>query len=175
MKMKIHILLVVFCYLNCLAAEINTRDNTVSVVVPDDWVVIGSQTKPPKTVVAFQIPNKADEGTPDSSNLSISTFEVAETNAMQQLLARYTPSNVVTTAHGEWTVRVYRSNQEQTEYVIRDAFRRYGTFFVMVRLAWPHLKANPSDYDDRMGKSFVDVLNSISVKKEANQVPEATR
>ena len=39
--------------------------------VPGDWPVIASRSTPEKTIFAFQIPNRADEGTPDSTNLSI--------------------------------------------------------------------------------------------------------
>src|SRR5215475_6257921 len=39
--------------------------------VPGDWPVVASKSTPEKTVFAFQIPNKADEGTSDSTNLSI--------------------------------------------------------------------------------------------------------
>src|SRR5215469_327358 len=39
--------------------------------VPGDWPVVGSKSTPDKTVFAFQIPNAAEEGTSDSSNLSI--------------------------------------------------------------------------------------------------------
>lgn len=169
MKTNTYMLLVALCATTGLGADISTRDDTVSATVPDGWVIIGSQTKPPKTVVAFQIPNHADEGTPDSSNLSISTFEPNETNAMQQVLMRHTTPNVVSSTNGDWTVRVYRNKQEQTEYVIRDAVRRYSSFFVMVRLAWPHLKANRPDYDQEMERAFAQVLGSIKMKTDANQ------
>src|ERR1700722_9011748 len=39
--------------------------------VPANWPVIASKSSSEKTLFAFQIPNAGDEGTPDSSNLSI--------------------------------------------------------------------------------------------------------
>jgi hypothetical protein len=39
--------------------------------VPGDWPVISSKSTPEKTTFAFQIPNRADKKTSDSSNLVI--------------------------------------------------------------------------------------------------------
>lgn len=45
--------------------------NRVQFSVPGDWPVIANKSTSEKTVFAFQIPNPADKGTSDSSNLSI--------------------------------------------------------------------------------------------------------
>src|SRR5579863_6991750 len=42
--------------------------------VPGDWPVIASKSDRNRTIFAFQVPNPADENTPDSTNLTIQSF-----------------------------------------------------------------------------------------------------
>jgi hypothetical protein len=53
-----------------------TSRGYVTYTVPGEWKVLDMQTKAPKTAAVFQIKNPADEGTPDSTNVSILTFEM---------------------------------------------------------------------------------------------------
>src|ERR1700744_5094789 len=58
-----------------MAASTDTVDftivNRLQFSVPANWTVIESKSTSEKTIFAFQIPNAGDEGTSDSSNLSI--------------------------------------------------------------------------------------------------------
>jgi len=63
----------------CFGAEaielkILTTKGFVAFTVEDDWRVLSMQTKPPIAFAIFQVPNFADEGTPESTNLVISLF-----------------------------------------------------------------------------------------------------
>ena len=59
-----------------------TTKGWVSYAIGSDWKVASMQTKPPTTAAVFQIPNPADEGTGDFTNIAIMTFESDSQQAM---------------------------------------------------------------------------------------------
>ena len=155
-----------------------THTGQIGFTVGADWKVIAMQSKLPKAVAAYQITNPADEGTPDSTNLAISLFEAASPDAkasMLSLLASKAQGKIEKKKHGDWEVLCYSGQQGATTYSIRDAFKPVADCVVMVRLAWPSLPKNPTDYDSTMEATFLAVIDSIADdKKGANQPPEAT-
>ena len=55
--------------------KVVTPDGYVSFTVASDWKVLAMKTDLPVTASIFQLPNPADEGTPDSTNLVISIYD----------------------------------------------------------------------------------------------------
>jgi hypothetical protein len=55
----------------------------IQFVVPGDWPVIASKSAPEKAFFAFQIPNNTDEGTLDSTNLSIVSLYLKDAEAKE--------------------------------------------------------------------------------------------
>jgi hypothetical protein len=126
------------------------------------------QSKLPKAVAAFQIANPADEGTPDSTNLSISLYEATSPEAkasMLSLLGSKAKGKIEKKRYGDWDVLSYSGQQGATTYYIRDAFKPVADCVVMVRLAWPGLPLNPKDYDTRMEETFLSVIDTIADDK----------
>jgi hypothetical protein len=137
--------------------------------VPGDWPVLVSNSGAEKTVFAFQIPNAADEGTSDSSNLSIISsflkndrdredFEKKGSNRDQDAKQRKLVEG--------WLCGSFSAMQRSTEYVVWDCYRAVGDCGVHVRLAWPHLPKNPTDYDNRMEAVLSDFLTSVGPSKK---------
>jgi hypothetical protein len=52
--------------------------------------------------------------------------------------------------------------QGSTRYDIWDCYRTVAGIGVYVRLAWPHLKNNPPDYDKTMVTVLADFLRNIA-------------
>lgn len=142
-----------------------TAGGFVGFVAGADWGVVGMQSRPPVTGSAFQIPDPADNGTPDSTNLVVSLFTPGVPKADAAIAAigkTRGPGPVTTENRGEWTVYRQEAIQGGTRYTILDAKARKADVFCGVRLAWPHLKNHRSDYDAKMNALFDATLASIS-------------
>jgi len=134
--------------------------------VPGNWPVITSKSTNEKTVFAFQIPNAADEGTSDSSNLSIIAMDlkIAEArDAFQKQVSTHGQNAEEKKIVEGWGCSTFSAIQHstQTRYVIWDCRRTVADCGVSVRLAWPHLPKNPPDYDTQMEIVLSNFLTSI--------------
>ena len=137
--------------------------------VPGEWPVIASKSTPEKTIFAFQIPNRADEKTPDSTNLSIVSSQLKDAKDREAF-----DSKAATPEHGAvdktlidgWGCRSFTAMQNKTQYVDWDCYRIVADCGVFVRMAWPHLPKNPADYDQQMEKVLSAFLNSIGLSKK---------
>ena len=140
-----------------------TTKGWVSYAVNSSWKVLSMQTKPPQTAALYQIPNPADETTPDSTNITIMTFETNSSDATSNF-NKYV-KNVLSpekhTKYKEWDFYTQEGKQGDTDYFIRDAARTVPGAYVVVRLAWPRLKQNPKNYDSDMEATFRSVLDSV--------------
>jgi hypothetical protein len=166
---------VLFVLMTCLlsaatAAATDVVDFTivdrVQFSVPADWPVIANKSISEKTVFAFQIPSSADEGTSDSSNLSIIATNlrtVLDRDAFQKQA-----SVIDHNAQGKSLVESWgRSSSPaiqhstQVQYVIWDCRRVIADCGVSVRIAWPHLPKNSPDYDKHMEMVLSNFLTSV--------------
>jgi len=140
--------------------------NRVQFSVPANWPVIANKSTSEKTVFAFQIPNSADEGTSDSSNLSIiaTDLKTAQDRDAFQTSPPSTDQNAQEKKLVEgWRCTTFSAVQHSTHtaYVIWDCRRVVADCGVSVRLAWPHLPKNPSDYDSQMEMVLSNFLTSV--------------
>jgi hypothetical protein len=134
--------------------------------VPGDWPVLANKSTSDKTVFGFQIPNAADNGTSDSSNLSIiaTDLKTAQDKDAFQKQASSTDHNAQEKNLVEgWQCSTFSAVQRssQTQYVIWDCHRIVADCGVSVRIAWPHLPKNPADYDKRMEELLSNFLTSV--------------
>jgi hypothetical protein len=53
----------------------------IQFAVPADWQVVANKSDTKSTLFAFKIPNPAEEGTPDSTNLVLQSFYLKEPEA----------------------------------------------------------------------------------------------
>jgi hypothetical protein len=134
--------------------------------VPADWPVIANNSTNEKTVFAFQIPNAADNGTADSSNLSIIAADLR--TAQDRDAFQKQPPSADSTAQEKklvegWACSMFSKIQRstQTQYVIWDCRRIVADCGVSVRIAWPHLPKNPPDYDGQMETVLANFLTSF--------------
>ena len=137
--------------------------------VPGEWLVIASKSTSEKTVFAFQIPNRADEGTSDSTNLSIISSDLKDAKdreAFDKKAATAEHGAVDKPLIGGWGCRSFTANQDKTQYVDWDCYRVVADCGVFVRMAWPHLSKNPVDYDKQMERVLSDFLSSIVPSKK---------
>lgn len=135
--------------------------------VPSDWPVLANKSSAEKTIFAFQIPNPADAGTSDSSNLSIRSSylgEAQDRDAFNKKPPSTDPSAKERTFAAGWRCAYFSSKQKSTstQYVIWDCSRIVADCGVSVRIAWPHLPKNPPDYDKQMEAVLSDFLTSVA-------------
>jgi hypothetical protein len=136
--------------------------------VPGNWPVISSKSTPEKTTFAFQIPNRADKKTPDSSNLVIVSSYLS--NAQEKEDFEKTASTIENNATDQklvvgWGCQTFTGMQKSTQYVVWDCYREVADCGVKVRIAWPHLPKNPPDYDKQMEAVLSDFLSSVTPSK----------
>jgi hypothetical protein len=159
------------CLLPAAAVLPATDTVTFSIVgriqfcVPGDWHVISSKSDTANTVFAFQIPNPADEGTPDSSNLVVIAYNLKDHSAKTMFEKKEsTPDQGAQKRKfmDHWSCSTFSAMQGSTEYKDWDCLRRIADCGVYVRTAWPHLPKNPPEYDKTMEAELAEVLKSIA-------------
>ena len=140
--------------------------NRVQFSVPANWKVIANKSTSEKTVFAFQIPNSADEGTSDSSNVSIIATDLK--TAQDRNGFQTQPSSADHNAQDKklvegWGCSTFSAAQAstKTQYVIWDCRRTIADCGVSVRMAWPHLPKNPPDFDNQMQTILSSFLTSV--------------
>jgi hypothetical protein len=141
-----------------------TPKGFVSFAAGDDWPVVGSQTKTPVAVMAFQVPDPADEGTPDSTNLAVSLFDAGSDQGRKAIAGigrQYGQKPPTVLRVGEWKTFEQTAAQNGTEYTILDASRQVADVTVSVRLAWPHLAGHSKDHAHEMRQLFESTLRSV--------------
>lgn len=158
----------VTCLLSATAGATDMVDFTivdrVQFSVPANWPVIASKSTSEKTVFAFQIPNAADNGTPDSSNLSIVAKDLsnAQDEETFQKQSSVTDHDAQEKGLAEgWGCSTFSATQRSTQYVIWDCRRVISDCGISVRIAWPQLPKNPPDYDKQMEVVFTNFLRSV--------------
>ncbi len=148
-----------------------TADGFVSFSPRSAWRIGVMQSKPPVTQTVFQIPNDADEGTSNSTNLVISLI-TPDSDKAAAVLARigkkFGEGKIVEGMSRGWKTYTQEATQNGTPYAVIDA-RRDGVAgqIVWARIAWPHLKNNPPDYDKKIVKEFRTLLDSVAGKTGA--------
>lgn len=159
-----------------LAAATNdvvfTIAERVQFSVPGEWPVISSKSTAEKTVFAFQIPNAAEEGTPDSTNLVIvSSYlkDAQDKNAFEKKASTPDQAAQAKTQVDGWRCSSFSAMQNTTQYVVWDCYRVVANCGVYVRVAWPHLPKNPSDYDKQMETVLSDFLTNVRPSKKLSK------
>lgn len=133
--------------------------------VPGDWPVIASKSDKNRTIFAFQVPNSADQNTPDSTNLTVQSFYLndAESKAVfEKKSAKQDPSTQEQKLVADWECSNFQARQKSTAYEGWDCHRTVEEVGVYVRVAWPHLPKNPRDYDQQMQTTLADVLAGVA-------------
>lgn len=156
---------IVFATAIAVELKIITTGGAVAFTVGDNWSVISMQSKTPITAAGFQIPNPADEGTPDSTSLAFNLYDLsteAGRTAFAAPVKQYSVNEPKIKNFGEWTLYRQEAMQGATRYTILDARKsNVADVSVSARLAWPHLKSNPKTYDSQMVSVFQAFLESV--------------
>jgi len=171
LKMKLAILSLLFSAITLSADTENTihlHNGELETSSSSEWAIIAHRPAGDRTVVAFQLfENKAEEGTDDSTNLSIATFYLKDTESMMafvQPLTKKAEEGEKDSEYGGWAIRDWSGKQGEVEYRISDARLTHDrlSIGIHVRLAWPLLDANPKGYEDRMKKVLQELLDGIT-------------
>lgn len=140
--------------------------------VPGHWPVIASKSSPEKTVFAFQIPNPADEGTSDSTNLVITSSSLKDAKDREAFDKRAATSEGAAVGKSlvdGWRCRSFTAIQDKTQYVVWDCYREMADCGIFVRLAWPHLPKNSTDHDKQMEDLLSDFLRGVGPAKKSHK------
>ena len=135
--------------------------------IPGNWPTVAMQPRPPIAVAAFQIPNPADAGSSDSTNVAVTVFDLADAKgrtARSNVGRSYGPNPPTTSEYHGWTVYRQEAVQGSTTYTLLDAARNFPALnaAAAMRLAWPHLASNSENYDATMDTLYRSMLDSVS-------------
>ena len=170
MKAFAFFIMVTGAFAPAVAQSTDTVDFTIvdraQFSVPANWPVIANKSTSEKAVFAFQIPNAADEGTRDSTNLSIIATDLKTAQDRDAFQAQ--PPNTDRSAQEKklvdgWRCTTFSAVQQssKTQYVIFDCRRTIVDCGLSVRMAWPHLPKNPPDLDSHMEIILSTFLTSV--------------
>jgi hypothetical protein len=146
-----------------------TSKGSVRFDVLGNWPTVAMQPLPPIAAAAFQIPNPADAGTSDSTNVAYTIFSLDDdrARAARAKVGKQYGSNPPTVEqyHG-WTISRQEANQGSTTYTMLDGvIGLHGLDAdIAIRLAWPHLVTNAPDYDATMEQLYRKLLDSVSAE-----------
>ncbi len=137
----------------------------VGVTASGDWPVIAVQSGLPG-VLAFQVPDPADQNTSESTNLSLNLFDPASRDGQQAAKAFGKPMAVQaphTESHGAWTIATQGVAANGVPYTVIDAEETGPSgVLILARLAFPHLTGQPGTHAADMRALFLKVLDSVS-------------
>ena len=172
---------------NVRPAPLPTGKGAVVLATSDEWKLLAYKADTPIAVAVFQIYNPGDVGTPDSTNLSLTAFNLSSSEAKEaadkklallekkEALTFPNPKGIfIQGPHGEprdhngWKVystaglqKVHElKDQKPTEYKILEGYKELGGNAVMVHFAWPILPKNPPDFSEVNEKIFFWVIDS---------------
>src|SRR5690348_16795147 len=122
-----------FTILTALAKSAFAAENTIylqseHIVIhpPSTWPIIAHKLNGAKDLAAFQIPNPADTGTSDSSNISVIAYDLKDDKSMlefsRQLLDQGKTKHAVSEMD-KWTIYTFSDKQNYTAYEIRDCYK----------------------------------------------------
>jgi hypothetical protein len=145
--------------------KIVTTTGFVAFTVGDNWSVQSMQSRMPIAAGVFQIPNSADNGTKDSTNLIVMLFQADSDKAREKFespIKQYGAVAPESVPFDEWIIYRQVAKQGDTIYSILDAKRKaVADVSVSVRLAWPHLGPNSDAYGVEMESLFRAFLKSV--------------
>jgi hypothetical protein len=161
------ILMALFSTAACAGVEMKivTAKGFVAFTAEENWHVQSMQSQMPIAAGIFQIPNSADVGTQDSTNLIVMFYQLDSEKGRAKFDApvkQYGPVAPTIDSFEEWTIYRQDAKQGNTLYSIWDAKKGgVADVSVSVRLAWPHLDASSKSYAVEMDTLFRGFLKSI--------------
>jgi len=145
--------------------KIITNKGYVSFTVGDDWPVISMQSKLPIAAAGFQIPNPADKGTPDSTNLALMLYDLSTDRGkavFESPIKQYGANQPQMGKYGEWTLYRQQAQQGSTRYTIIDSKKmNVADVSVSTRISWPHLTSDSKQHNANMESLLYTFLDSI--------------
>jgi hypothetical protein len=136
----------------------------LSVNPPIHWKVIMDKPGFPISMCVFQIPNPADVGGRESTNVITASYAAGSKQAQDSLAStrgRFVKTNLRTSQQGGWDVESYSEIQGTTRYRILDGTKVQSDKTLFVRIAWPTLPGNSPGYDGEMQRAFGNLLNQV--------------
>jgi hypothetical protein len=167
----LHRAIVVLC-LSLSASGLSAKETVTFTIVdrvefsvPGEWPVIASKSDAVRTTFAFQVPNPADTGTDDSTNLMLLSYYLDDSSAkaaFEKKANKQDPKAEEKKIVDDWSCSSFSAPQGSTPYEIWDCNRIVSGTGVYVRMAWPHLGKNAPDYNERMVSVLTDSLRSVA-------------
>ena len=148
--------------------ELWMHNSTLNIKADSSWVIIAHHPFGSRSSIAFQIlDNEAEKGTPDSTNLVISTYDFSDIQNLldfTKAVQSKPQEGEVDTNYEGWVIRTWSGSQGETKYTIADArtTNKATGLGIHVRLAWPLLKDNPKNYDQTMKMLLESVMSQIN-------------
>ncbi len=130
-----------------------------------DWAVLNIRGDMPAAGFDFQIPDAADKGTEESSNISIDLYQ-PDTRPARDAQAQFGKSlepagRPKKETYNGWTVYTQTIVSKGTPYTVVDAGSHQADVDVIVRLNWPHLPGQPGTNNADMRALLLKTLDSI--------------
>jgi hypothetical protein len=131
-----------------------------------DWQVLKAHGDLPSAGFDFQVPDAADQGTEESTNISIDVYQ-PDTRADRDAQADFGKSlepagRPKKETYNGWTIYSQSLVAKGTPYTIIDAESRQADTDVIVHLNWPHLTGQPGTHNADMRTMLLKTLDSVS-------------
>lgn len=157
-----------------------------------NWHILAGTPKPPISSILFELPDPADVGTPESTNLEILRFDLSSPKARaaqekllsifnknEKIVQRSPRGTTVREAYGiemkmnNWRIhrrkaiqRIKKNGLKPVRYQINEAYTVIHGNGLYVLLSWPVLPKNSPSYDTTMNQDFGALLHSIRYRRK---------
>ena len=131
-----------------------------------DWAILGIKPALPAASFDFQVPDDADHGTPESTNISIDLYQ-PNTRDVRNAEAEFGKSlepagRPRKETYNGWTIYTQGVVAKGTPYTLMDAEHQEGDVDVFVHLNWPHLVGQPGTHNADMRALLLKTLDSVA-------------
>jgi hypothetical protein len=151
------------------ANAISVVGERLSVLMPQGWVRVPVNGPDADRVVIFQIPNPADEGTPDSANALVTVAKWSDVKSGGDILAAAInkgPGGMIVsdlTSDDGRRVILARRQQDKTPYLEGDLIRPVNGLMVLCTMSYPLLAKSTEDWNAAMLRDFKVMASSVRV------------
>ena len=131
-----------------------------------DWGLMNAHGAMPAAGFAFQVPDAADNGTDDSTEINIAFYQ-PDTRADRDAQAGFGKSlepagRPKKEVYNGWTIYTQSVVAKGTPYSLVDAESRQGDVDVIIKLNWPHLQGQPGTHNADMRAMLLKTLDSVT-------------
>lgn len=149
------------------------NEGKITFSVPSDWSVIMQKESGNPQLIAFQVKNPAEQGTEESTRITITTKLIGDVKNFQGFIdaamdkAKQTAGYEVDKENKDTSELRYSGLSRKTRYLYREALSFNNGIAIHVRCVRPQLKATTKLWIENYDKGCDQIINDLKTPKSS--------